>query len=167
MGAPKLQVSCRGLPRPDFLLPAPCITCWTCVKDPTIAVKASDETDQQDMQEEAQGLTTIINAREEYQQKVKNLIALKTREQEGDAKGLEVDSRAKSMTTTINAIKEKATEPEKTYRSGNTQGGDEAREPAAVDRRAGKTITAKTREDQKPRRPQEPLKSPPPIDPAI
>ena len=36
-----------------------------------------------DLQEEAQVLTTIINAREEEQQKVKNLIALKTPKQGG------------------------------------------------------------------------------------
>ena len=39
----------------------------------------------QDLQEEAQGLT-IINAREEEEQKVANLIALKTPKQEGDTK---------------------------------------------------------------------------------
>ena len=43
------------------------------------------ETNLQDLQEEAQGLT-IINARKEEQQKVTNLIALKTPEQEGDTK---------------------------------------------------------------------------------
>ena len=51
------------------------------VKDPTIAVKVSEETDLQDFQKEAQGLTTIINAKEEDQQK--NLIALKTPKQGG------------------------------------------------------------------------------------
>ena len=44
-----------------------------------------EKTNLQDLQEEAQGLT-IINAREEEQQKVTNLIALKTLEQEGDTK---------------------------------------------------------------------------------
>ena len=51
------------------------------VKDPTIAVKVSEETDLQDFQKEAQGLTTIINSKEEDQQK--NLIALKTPKQGG------------------------------------------------------------------------------------
>ena len=44
-----------------------------------------EETNLQDLQEEAQGLT-IINARKEEQQKVTNLIALKIPKQEGDTK---------------------------------------------------------------------------------
>ena len=46
-----------------------------------------------------------INVREEEQQKVKNLIVLKTPEQEKDAKVPEVDSKAKSMTTNTNTRK--------------------------------------------------------------
>ena len=40
--------------------------------------KAPEDTDLQDLQEEAQGPTTSINAGEEEEQKVVNLIALKT-----------------------------------------------------------------------------------------
>ena len=52
--------------------------------NPSLAGNAED-TDLQNLQKEARGLT-IINAREEEQQKVTNLIAPKTPEQEGDIK---------------------------------------------------------------------------------
>ena len=64
---PKLLVPCRGATLPQ--LPAPrrhLVHLQTPgVKDPTIAVEVPEETD---LQEEVQGLTTIINAREEEQQ---------------------------------------------------------------------------------------------------
>ena len=41
-------------------------------------------------------MTTTINAREEEQQRVKNLIAIKTPEQEGDAKVPEVTLRSRA-----------------------------------------------------------------------
>ena len=64
-----------------------------------------EETNLQDLQEEAQGLT-IINARKEEQQKVTNLIALKTPEQEGDTKVPEdLQEEAQSLTI-INAREE-------------------------------------------------------------
>ena len=69
-----------------------------------------EETNLQDLQEEAQGLT-IINARKEEQQKVTNLIALKTPEQEGDTKVPEdtdlqdLEEEAQSLTI-INAREE-------------------------------------------------------------
>ena len=47
--------------------------------------KVPEDTDLQDLQEEAQGLTTT-NTREEEQQKAANLPALKTLKQEGDTK---------------------------------------------------------------------------------
>ena len=46
------------------------------------------------------------------------------------------------------AVKDKTTEMEETSRSGNTPGVGEAREPAAVARKVGKTMTAKNREDK-------------------
>ena len=63
-----------------------------------------EETDLQNLQEEAQSLT-IINAMEEEQQKVVNLIALKTPKQEGDTKVPEdtnLQEEAQSLTS-INA----------------------------------------------------------------
>ena len=54
--------------------------------NPSLAGNAED-TDLQNLQKEARGLT-IINAREEEQQKVTNLIAPKTPEQEVDIKVL-------------------------------------------------------------------------------
>ena len=65
---------------------------------------------------EARGMIAIINAREEVQQKAVNLIALKTPEQEGDAKVPEENSEAKGKITIINAREEgqqKAREPDR------------------------------------------------------
>ena len=66
-----------------------------------------EDTDPQDLYEAAQSLT-IINTREKEQQKVVNLIALKTPKQEGDTKVPEdtnLQEEAQSLTI-INAREE-------------------------------------------------------------